>query len=329
MKIRMLVSVLALSSMTAIAAESPPPLVEVETSADGPVTVVVTKGALSSRAAPRALSNPNARIIVNPVRMIDKANAAWPNAAALVVGDVRANALRVVPNAISGPSDYSAAPYITWSDVVSNPNQEELWYVVRGFSTTGANDVSLGGTTVTFESPSDGGQLNATVTFGSLTYTPYAPLIMQNGSTVTSGATSQQGQRFIVLVHIKSFDGSSQANLNSAQSWVTQPAHMPYVVKCTAQMNADSAVWRSVSTDTPFDDGRVPLLLERHDPSGMFFSVPNAFTNRFYTVWGRGSLTGGRTGDSYPDAITLGAAESPVVPYYSPTNRFFDVQLQQ
>ena len=303
-----------------------PPTVEVETSADGPVSVIVGPAA-SPHAAPRDAGNPSMRLIVTPIRMVDKANASWPDAAALIIGHAGTNDVRTVPNAINDPSDYSFAPVITWNDLVSNPDQQELWFLVRGFSTTGANDVSLAGTTVMFESLSDGGALDVTVTFTGSTYTQYAPLYMQdpNSPPVISGAASQSGQRFSVLVHIKSFDGNSQANLDSAQNWIT--VHMPYPMKCTAQGNADSAVWRTVSTDAPFDDGRLLVLSQMHDASGLTLSVTNAFTDRFCTIWGKGSLSAGKD-QEYPDAIVYDASNSLPVPYYSPTNRFFRAQLQ-
>ncbi len=302
-----------------------PRTVQVETSANGPVSVVVTKSALRPLAAPRVVGHPNIRLIVTPIRMVDKANPAWTTSAALVIGHAGTNAVRTAPNTISSLSDYSYASIITWNDIVSNPDQLELWFLIRGYSTTGNNDVSLAGTTIIFESLSDGGVLTVTVTFGSSTYTPYAPLIMKDGSMVTSGSASVQGQRFSVLAHIKSFDGNSQTNLDSAEHWITAPGHMPYRIKCTAKGNDDSAVWRTVSTDAPFDDDRQNGFGFTFDASSFTFSVTNAYPDRFYTIWGNNTLGGWK--DAYPDAVVY-QSDSAIVPFAESPTRYYRAQLQ-
>ena len=211
------------------------------------VTNLVTKaessafgtGHLPEIRQPHPLDLSGAIMTVTPVLLPVKSSPNWAEAAQNVITDALNQNLSLRLS-VDQPTQYQQAFYhLGWSNVVMSLNNpmwqgrlsptpqftsehgQVMWALIDVRSSSRLDDISLDQLIVTITSTD--GLLNDTLGFaGGVTYTLQAPLILANGAQITSGSTSQKGNRFLILVCSKLFNtGDTQAGLNEVRDWVT------------------------------------------------------------------------------------------------------------
>lgn len=193
-----------------------------------------------------------------------------------------------------------------------------VWYFVEAQSING-NDLSLD--MITVAATSTGGALNDSQNFIGMTHTPRAPLVLADGSVITSGSTAQLGNRVAVLVMLKLFNGgATQQGLDQVRDYVTglSPYSITNTVSVTGhpEISATKTLSTAASTITP----SAPMLVIGQ---GMIY-IPTANATDIFNLYSRPLVDSGRW--MFTGKIT---GKTPIVIPMTDPKRFFTVEVQQ
>jgi hypothetical protein len=196
-------------------------------------------------------------IIVTPVLLPVKASPSWVSAADKLITCARADSI-VTNTSVTNPTDYAVCSYrVNWLNLVYStgtplwnavlnppaPFAQELgqvvWNLIDARSNSGNDDLSLDMLSFTSFS-NDGNYLGDIITWNGMAYTQRAIAIKKGGSIISSGSTSQKGNRILVLAYTKLFNGGgTQAGLDQVRSWIAGFGN--YYLNYTAQIIGDDS----------------------------------------------------------------------------------------
>ncbi|MDE2038040.1 MAG: hypothetical protein KGI69_02345 [Patescibacteria group bacterium] len=249
-----------------------------------------------------------------------------------LIADAMAGSLHGGP--ASGPSDYSVITGYSagWSNLVystgaamwqgtlqdvSGARGQVVALLVHVRSVSGGNDVSLD--MLTFSGTSVDGALNGSFGFDGLSYTAQAPGKKADGTTITSGDSTQLCKEYWVIVYPPMFNGGgTQSGLDSVKNWVV--AHSPYDLDYLLKVNGNvgSTVILNVVPNA------VSLSLSSSGPSSVTLKVMNAEADRTYVLESRTSLVSG----GWTDLTAVIGTNSVAVPTAGIPMQFFRARVQ-
>lgn len=202
-------------------------------------------------------------IVVTPVLMPAQQSASWGIVADKVIVNSLEGTLAIsnTVNSAQNPQDYTlCSGRIDWFNLVYStgvamwdgvldpayPFNNELghvvWALVDARSMTGMDDISLSDLKVSFAS-NGGGALNVVTNYVNMDYSTRAIAIKANGTIVNSGPSDQKGNRILLLVQSKLFNGGgSQSGLDQDRNYIMGIVNQygKYSLTFSAEINGDN-----------------------------------------------------------------------------------------
>ncbi len=278
-------------------------------------------GESDSTAGPAVLGDPSASnhkaglnggayLLVIPVFLPLQNSPSWEAAANKVIADAIAG--NPMPSgSVNNPTNYAKCNYrIDWFNLMYSTNintwdgqtnppvpfDKEYgrvpWALNIKISISGNDDVSLDSFGVGAKSIDSGNLLGDSVNFIGLSYSLRAPGIKADGSTITSGPTSQKARMVMVLVRTRLFNGGdTQTGREQVRNWVN--SFTPYTLTYTAQDIGDDSTKSTASISTGTQSFVQPRLAIMGHAGHAMLSAVNAETNATYVLLSRQSVASG------------------------------------